>query len=48
LQTHKVIDEIERLEIEHYLNQGPNPLLAGGDSMGAADRSDHPRHRIDP
>ena len=23
LATHKVIDEIERLEIEHYLNQGP-------------------------
>ncbi len=26
LATHRVIDDIERLEIEHYLNQGPNPL----------------------
>jgi len=26
LATHRVVDDVERLEIEHYLNQGPTAL----------------------
>lgn len=39
------MDEIEKLEIEHYLNQGQNPLDV---SSGASNFKDHPRHKLDP
>lgn len=40
------MDEIEKLEIEHYLNQGLNPLDVS--SGGASNFKDHPRHKLDP
>lgn len=44
-----MIDEIEKLEIEHYLNQGENPLdVASNLRSGALDIKDHPRHKLDP
>ncbi len=27
LRTHRIVDEIEKIEIESYLNQGENPLI---------------------
>ena len=52
LKTHRVLDEIEKLEIEHYLNQGPNPLVQEdtNDYKGSTQSTfqDHPRHKLDP
>jgi len=54
LKTHKLIDEIEKLEIENYLNQGENPLAteqASVISSSAAISSrltNHPRHKLYP
>ena len=36
LGTHRIMDEIEKIEIESYLNQGPTNEMY------------HPKHKIDP
>ena len=36
-----MIDDVEKYKIEHYMNQGANPLVV--------ERfEDHPRHKLDP
>ena len=57
MKTHRIIDEIEKIEIEHYLNEGENPLNPEeyhprhgkyNATSSIKSSSDHPRHKIDP